>query len=69
MVIVKRVGHLGRHNLGRHQWLRQPDDPLLIGVADDERTMPVSQHLAEGADLADGFEVAGFDHCQRFIEP
>ena len=68
MLVVEGVSHLGRHNLGRHQWLGQPDDPLLIGVADDQRAVPVGKHLAQGADLADGFEVAGLHHGQGLVE-
>ena len=54
--------------LGGHQRLGQPDDALLVGVADHERAVSVGQDLAQGADLADGLEVACLDDGQRLVE-
>ncbi len=69
LVIVEGVGHLGRHVLGRHQWLGQPNDPLFVGVADDQRTMAVGQYLAKRADLPDRLEGARLNHRECLVEP
>ncbi|AAS04156.1 hypothetical protein MAP_1839 [Mycobacterium avium subsp. paratuberculosis K-10] len=50
------------------QRLGQPHDALLVGVADHQGPVPVGQQLAQGGDLADRFEGAGFHHRQRLVE-
>ena len=55
-IVIQGSGHLGRHILGCHQRLGKPDDPLLVSVPDNHRTVSVGKHLTQGADLADRFE-------------
>ena len=43
--------------LDGHQRFGQPDDALLVGVADHECAVAVGEDLAQRADLADRFEV------------
>ena len=69
VVLVVLVDVVVGQELGGHQRLGQPDDALLVGVAHHECTVPVGEDLAQRADLADGFEVAGLDHRQRLVEP
>ena len=65
---LKSTGHLRRHILQRHQRLSQPDDALLVGVADHQGATPVGEQLAKGADLPHRLEGAGLDHGQRLVE-
>ena len=69
LIVVESFSHLRRHILERHQRLGQPDDALLVGVADHQCATPVGQQLTKGADLADRLEGAGLDHGQRLVEP
>ena len=66
--IVTVVGGVLGQVLGGHQRLGQPHDAFFVGVADDQRAVPVRQDLAQCADLAHRFEVAGLDHSQRLVE-
>ena len=63
-LVVVAVGQVGRGDQG----LGQPDDALLVGVADHERAMSVGKDFAQGADFADRLEVAGLDDGQRLVE-
>ena len=67
VVVVDRL-HIFGKELGGHQRLGQPDDALLVGVADHERAVPVGEDLAQRADLADGFVVPRLDDRQRLVE-
>ena len=62
--VVVAVGQV----IAGDQRLGQPDDALLIGVADHERAVPVGQDLAQRADLANGLEVACLDDGQCLVE-
>ena len=69
LVLIEGLRDLRRHVLDRDQRLGQPDDALLVGMADDQCAMSVGKDLAQRADLADGFEVPGLDDGQRLVEP
>ena len=69
IVVVVVLGSTSSgQELGGHQRLGQPDDALLVGVADHERAVAVGEDLAQRADLADRFEVARLDDRQRLVE-
>ena len=50
------------------QRLGQPDDPLLIGLRDDQRALGVGEHLLEHDDLAHRLIGLGDDDVERLVQ-